>query len=89
MVESYHVQKKHESQLPQEEQREILLKQTQFAAWSVRGFDARANLAKLKDLMLFDLHSKLEKDQITDCCLSLYKYALEGKLKSYETLEIE
>ena len=50
-----------------------------------QSIDEWALQAKLNDTLLGNLHNLLKSKKHTECFLILYKYAMEGKLKSYQT----
>ncbi|KZW01192.1 hypothetical protein EXIGLDRAFT_760954 [Exidia glandulosa HHB12029] len=77
--------KREEAALPIEEQRHILLQRQKYTTVYAKAPESRSIEAKLKDPVLFQLWTEMERSSPGACFLSLYKQSLEGKLESETT----
>jgi len=74
------------AKLPLELQYEKQVARAKYTPHHLTSADAHALNDKLKDAVVFDVHTRLERgENDTSCFLALYKVAREGKLTQHQT----
>lgn len=71
--------------MPIAKQAELHVARSKYAPTAMYNVEARAIQQKLKDPILFTAYLSLEKGNDAAGFLQLYNYAVEGKLKGYDT----
>ncbi|KAF8156205.1 hypothetical protein K438DRAFT_2076139 [Mycena galopus ATCC 62051] len=78
--------KNREADLPLEEQHQILLNRAKYSNGYLAAVEGRKLKRLLEDPVTFKALKTLEKGQTTECFVQLYEAAMNGKLKSFETV---